>query len=174
MARANNTPQASLANIHPEKVQAIVSDLLQLHSLGKCETDEEVETRIEQYFELCRNTSIRPGIESLSTALHIERTTLWKWSQGIGCSARRAEAIRSAKSMIGSFLEQATMQGQINPVSGIFLSKNWLGYKDSFLFEQEVARPNTPTMTPEQIAATLEQIEKDIPIDPEYTTDQEH
>ena len=164
MARANNTPQAQLEKLPPEKVKMIVGDLLQLHSLGRCENDEEVETRISQYFELCRNTSIRPGIESLSSALHIDRVTLWKWSQGQGCSARRAEAVRSAKSMIYSFLEQAGMQGQINPIPFCFLSKNWMGYKDSYMFEEQAAKLNSPKMTPAEIQA---QIEADIPIDPE-------
>lgn len=168
MARANNTPQRSLEQLPPEKVQMIVTDLLQLHEMGKPETDGEVETRISQYFQLCRETSIRPGIESLSAALHIDRTCLWRWEQGQGCSQRRMEAVRAAKSLINSFIEQAMMSGQINPIPALFLAKNWMGYKDSYLFEQEAARPNKPLMTPEEIEMQLKRIEQDIPIDSDY------
>lgn len=161
--RANNTPQAKIEQIAPGKVQVIVTDLLQLHEMGKCETDEEVEMRIHQYFDLCRESSIRPGIESLSAALHIDRTTLWRWEQGQGCSQRRTEAIRGAKSLIGSFLEQAAMQGQLNPVNFIFLAKNWLGYRDSVTVEPVQPNANQYSgLTPDQIAARIEQ---DIPVD---------
>jgi hypothetical protein len=166
MARANNTPQRSLDEIPAHKVQVIVGDLLALHELGKPETDGEVENRISDYFNLCRQTTIRPGVESLSAALHIDRTTLWRWEQGEGCSRRRMEAVRAAKSMINSFVEQAMMSGQINPIPALFLAKNWMGYKDSYLFESQERQNANPyaSMTPEQIA---EQLRKDIPIDDE-------
>ena len=166
MKRADNTPQRSLQSIPAEKVQIIVTDLLQLHELGKCEDDAAVEERISQYFQLCRETSIRPGIESLSAALHVDRTTIWRWARGEGCSKRRSEAIASAKAMIASFVEQAMMSGQINPVTGIFLSKNWLGYSDTYVLEQgQQTAQLTPSRTPEEIAA---EIERDIPLDIGY------
>ena len=157
MARANNTPQRALAEIPPAKVQMLVTDLMQLHNMGKCETDGEVETRISQYFQLCRETSIRPGIESLSAALHIDRATLWRWEQGQGCSPRRTEAIRSAKSMIASYIEQASLQGLVNPVTAIFLSKNWLGYKDQIQYE-----PLRPDNRFESLSQ--EELQKRIPV----------
>ena len=131
--------------------------------MGACESDEEVEKRIEQYFELCRNTSIRPGVESLAAALHCDRSTIWRWEHGEGCTQRRSEAIRDAKSMISAFIEQASLQGALNPVTSIFLLKNWAGYRDQINIEQS-AQPLrlAPTMTPEEIAA---RIETDIPID---------
>jgi hypothetical protein len=164
MARANNVPQRSLEQIPPGKVQTIITDLLQLHEMGKPETDGEVEARISQYFQLCRETSIRPGIESLSAALHIDRTTLWRWEQGQGCSQRRMEAVRAAKSLINSFIEQAMMSGTINPIPALFLAKNWMGYKDSYLFEQQGQQDTQPYahLTPEEVR---QRIEQDIPID---------
>ena len=156
-----NLPIAALQNIEPSKVQTIVTDLMQLHEMGVCATDEETEDRIRSYFELCRNSSVRPGIESLATALHVSRITIWNWANGIGCSPRKADAIRAAKSMIAAFIEQASLSGQINPVTSIFFLKNWFSYKDSYMFEQE--RPYTPSaqLTPEQIARKIEQ---DIPL----------
>lgn len=44
--------------------------------MGRPQTDEEVANRINDYFEFCERSSIRPGIESLCMALHISRTTL--------------------------------------------------------------------------------------------------
>ena len=38
--------------------------------------------------------------------------------------------------MIDAFIEQCLLSGKINPASGIFIAKNWLGYKDSVSIEE--------------------------------------
>ncbi len=133
-------PQKNLENIEPATVQELVGSLGELYAKGKPETDEEVERRINQFFVLCQTSSIRPGIESLSLALGVSRQTLYKWSNGDGCSQRRQEAVKSGKRFIWAFIEQCNLSGKINPASGIFLLKNWLGYKDTLSFEE--ASPN--------------------------------
>lgn len=141
MAR-NNYPQAGLNEIDPGAVQQIVTSLKELHDLGKPETDEEVAKRIDDYFEFCQRSSIRPGIESLCMSLHISRTTLFRWNNGDNCSTHRQELIQSAKSFIGAFLEQAMLGGKISPPSGIFLMKNWLSYKDAISIEEAMPQDN--------------------------------
>lgn len=134
----NNYPQAGLDAIEPVAVQQIVSSLKELHDMGKPETDEETKQRIDDYFAFCERTSIRPGIESLCMALHISRTTLFRWNNGEDCTKYKQELIQSAKSFIGAFLEQAMLSGRISPPSGIFLMKNWLSYKDAISIEESV------------------------------------
>ena len=140
MAR-NNYPQAGLDEIEPEAVQQLVTSLKDLFDMGRPQTDAEVAKRIDAYFDFCQRSSIRPGIETLCMALHISRTTLFRWNNGENCSEYRQELIQSAKSFIGAFLEQA-MCGKISPPSGIFLMKNWLSYKDTISIEESV--PHAP------------------------------
>lgn len=137
----NNYPQAGIDDIDPAAVQHIVSSLKELHDKGRPQTDEELKQRIDEYFSFCERSSIRPGIESLCMALHISRTTLFRWSNGIDCSSYKQELIQSAKSFIGAFIEQAMLCGKISPPSGIFLMKNWLNYKDTISLEE--AMPQT-------------------------------
>lgn len=132
----NNYPQAGLDEIEPGTVQQIVTSLKELHDLGRPKTDDEVAKRIDDYFDFCQRSSIRPGIESLCMSLHISRTTLFRWNNGDDCSSYRQELIQSAKSFIGAFLEQAMLGGKISPPSGIFLMKNWLSYKDAISIEE--------------------------------------
>lgn len=139
----NNFPQMELDKIEPKEVQKIVSSLKELHDLGRPKTDVETEERINQYFELCERTSIRPGIESLCMALHISRTTLFRWNAGEDCSEYKQELVQSAKSFISAFLEQTLLSGKISPPSGIFLAKNWLGYKDSISIEENAPMDDT-------------------------------
>lgn len=160
--RGTSLAPTKIDAIEPSKAKIVICDLLQLHEMGKCNTDDEVEQRLKDYFELCRNTSLRPGVESMAAALHIDRVTLWRWEQGEGCSPRRTEAIRSAKSMIASYIEQASLQGLVNPVTAIFLSKNWLGYKDQVQYEHIRQNNQYQGMSPEEIEARLA---ADIPLD---------
>ena len=137
MARSNY-PQAGLEEIEPAAVQQIVTSLKELHDMGRPQTDEETKDRIDEYFSFCERSSIRPGIESLCMALHISRTTLFRWNNGEDCSEYKQELIQSAKSFIGAFLEQAMLGGKISPPSGIFLMKNWLNYKDNYSIEESM------------------------------------
>lgn len=132
----NNYPAASLNAIEPSTVAELVTSLKQLHEKGKPDTDDELERRINDYFLFCEQSAIRPGIESLCLALHISRTTLFRWSRGEDCGQRRQELVLSAKSFISAFIEQAMLSGKINPASGIFLMKNWLNYKDTVSLEE--------------------------------------
>lgn len=137
MAR-NNYPQAGLDEIEPGTVQQIVTSLKELHDKGRPKTDMEVEERIKAYFEFCQRSSIRPGVQTLCLSLHISRTTLFRWNNGDDCSPYRQELIQSAKAFIDAYLEQAILSGKINPPCGIFLAKNWLGYKDTISLEEAV------------------------------------
>lgn len=130
------SPQQTLETIEPSAIQEMVTNLKQLHDLGKPSTDEEVEERIEHYFQFCQQSGLRPGVESLAAALHISRQTLFYWSNGTNCSERRKEAIQAARSLISAFLEQCVMSGKISPPSGIFLMKNWCSYKDTISLEE--------------------------------------
>lgn len=139
MAR-NNYPSNALEDIEPSTVQEIVTSLRQLHEMGQPRTDSEVEDRIDQFFLLCERSTLRPGIESLASALHVSRTTLFNWANGIGCSPERERLIQSAKGFIAAFIEQAMLGGKISPPSGIFMMKNWLGYKDSISIEESIPK----------------------------------
>ena len=140
---AGKAPQQRLDDMAPAKVQAITRSLRELYGQGRPKTNEEVQQRVNKYFEFCENSSIRPGIESLCCALHITRQTLYRWSNGIDCDKERQEIVGGAKSFISAFLEQASLSGQVNPPVGIFLMKNWLGYKDTLSIEQSMdMKPN--------------------------------
>lgn len=139
---ARGYPQEQLDCVEPSAVQEIVSSLKQLHDRGKPQNDEEVRQRLDDYFRLCEQSSIRPGIESACLALAISRQTFFRWSRGEGCGPRRQEIVQSAKSFIAAFIEQAMLGGKISPPSGIFLMKNWLGYKDQLSIEENILPDN--------------------------------
>ncbi len=164
-------PQSQLDNMEPSKTQEIVTSLMQLHEMGRPKTDEEVERRIDDYFRFCQVSSIRPGVESLCLSLSVSRQTLFRWANGEDCSKERQEMVRAAKAFIASFIEQALLSGKISPPSGIFLAKNWLGYKDTISLEESIPKQENKLQgrTPEQIAAEygMAYIEDEVPELPE-------
>lgn len=142
----DNLPHSQLKRAttqDPETVKDIILSLQDLNAKGKPETDTELNERIEQYFNFCGQSSIKPGVESLCLALHISRTTFFRWSHGEDCSKKRMEIIQQAHACINAFMEQALLNGKINPVSAIFLMKNVAGYKDAISFEQSTPRTGT-------------------------------
>ena len=134
--RQSNYPPAQINNIPAEKAKAITNDVLHFKDASKPETDIEKVRRIDEFFEYCAESGMRPGIESLCLALKINRSTLLRWSRGEGASDYLRDAVCEAKATIGGFLEQASMRGNVNPATGIFLAKNWLGYKDNLGIEE--------------------------------------
>lgn len=131
MGQKNNYPTAALSSLPKEYTKEVIGSLMELYQRGKPKTDEEVEKRLDEFFELCDKSSVRPGIESMRLALSISRQTLLNWERGEGCSPERQESIVRAKSFVVAFLEQLMLNNKIFPGSGIFFLKNWANYKDN-------------------------------------------
>lgn len=124
-------PQSAMDEVPQDKKRMIVNSLNDLINMGKCETNTALRERIGAYFDLCAEGNLRPGMSTLRLAIGVSRTTLYDWSMGRFCDPERAEIIRRAKDMIESYVEQAFLQGQINPVSGIFMLKTYFGYNET-------------------------------------------
>lgn len=145
-------------DITPQDIADTVLQLDRLRKLPRPKSDDEVLERVDYYFQACAENRIRPGIETLALALGVSRVTIFNWSQGIKCSDRRREIIEHAKMLVAAYVEQASLSGKLNPVTAIFLQKNWFGYRDSQTLE--LSRPSdallTAEQTPEEIAAAIE------------------
>ena len=155
-------PQAALNDLPREYVSETVNSLAELHSKGRVQTDQECKERIQQYFEFCGKSGLRPGVEGLCLSLGITRQTLSRWMRCEDCTQERQILMQSAKQYIAAFLEQILVSGKGSTVGAIFACKNWLGYRDSIILEEAPPKQTLARMTPEEISR---QIEQDIPID---------
>lgn len=142
-------------------VRQINAELLELYQMPRPVTDEEVEQRIDAYFDACLHGALRPGIESICTALQITRTTFFNWRHGCGCSRERQTIIERAHQFIISFIEQAALSGKLNPVTSIFILKNWANYKNELSLDEPEALTKLNVLeSPAQIMARREPPEK--------------
>jgi len=129
----------------------------QEHGITKDSTPEDLRQGIGEYFLYCMENEIKPGIENLSLWLGVSRAIFLQWYKGIRRTEFQEVALQ-AKQTMAAYMEYMFQKGEINPVSGIFLLKNWYGYKDTVTNEVEV-KPSQfgETMTNEEIAGLIEE-----------------
>jgi len=95
---------------------------------------EQVKQRIYDFFRISKEHDFKPAIATLALAFGCNRITFFNWITGKYDVIKNREclnAIKSAYDVINSQYEIYMNTGKINPVAGIFLMKNNMGYKDT-------------------------------------------
>lgn len=136
--KGSNYPAGQLGALSGKEVAAVVDNVRTVSAFsmnGKPKDIEELKERIGKYFQYCSEKEMRPGIEGISLALGVSRSTFWSWCKGVSCSPEWARVCGVARQCISAFIEQAGMSGLISPVVQIWLQKNHDGYKDNTTVE---------------------------------------
>lgn len=97
---------------------------------------QELSARIDQYFKLCEELDLVPGLEALCAAIGTSRQSYHRWCRNEYCSQEWAEICRTAKQIIIAATEIATAEGTISAPCGIFSLKNFAGWHDARSLEQ--------------------------------------
>jgi hypothetical protein len=93
------------------------------------------------YFKHCAENDRKPQIVGMCNWLGISRNTLNTWQNGEYRSGTHSDIIKKACAFIEEMWADYMLNGKVNPASGIFLAKNWYGYKD---VADVVVTPNNP------------------------------
>ena len=110
---------------------------------------EEMKQRVNDYFSICSDDDMKPSIASLALSFGISRTTLFYWITGKVGTIQNAESLNTLKrayDTINSYYEHLMNNGRINPVAGIFLLKNNMGYKDTTEYIVTAEASQDPTI----------------------------
>lgn len=94
----------------------------------------DIEQRIDDYFKICAKNKMKPTCAGFALAFKTDRITMRKWVTGIESKWMPPEirnTLRFAYNSINAQMEDYMMNGKINPVAGIFLMKNNMGYTDT-------------------------------------------
>lgn len=128
--------------LEPDKTARLEMVRQQLFAMPKFQlktaTLEEVQKRLDTYFNICVVNNTRPVLTGIAFCLGVDRRTLYSINRGgdsrgqmpYGLSEDIAAAIRQACAVLEMQMETYLVQGQVNPASGIFLAKNHWGYRD--------------------------------------------
>ena len=99
----------------------------------------QVKDRIDWYFEHCAENEMKPTVKGFCNALKIDKSTIFRWKQGIHREDTHQQIILDAYAILEELWEDYMQNGKINPVSGIFLGKNNFDYSDK---QEYVVTPN--------------------------------
>lgn len=92
---------------------------------------EEVAQRITDYFQLCADYDMKPGMAGLASAFGYDRRSLWEYINGKQAKNKDvSDTLKKASQSLDLIMESYMQNGKINPISGIFLMKNNLNYSD--------------------------------------------
>jgi len=116
-----------------EEVSQLMGNVVKFYELGKLappKTDDEVEQRIDAYFQYIIRTGEKPSMEKLALALGVTRRTVEYWKNGEIGSARRQSLICYAIEALAAMDAELVNNNKIPQVTYIFRSKNFFGMKD--------------------------------------------
>jgi len=142
--RGSTCLQNSPFTLAPEAAAAALANVMHWKKYGKehpVKTNQDIEERIEYYFDECITGQNRPTVEGLALALGYTRASVWNWKCGIKCDAERQRIIQSAYDAIATFDANMAINNQMNPVMYIYRSKNFYDMHDQ---SEIVVTPNNP------------------------------
>lgn len=126
-----------------------------------------VQQRVTDYFMLCNADDMKPTVTGMALAFGVDRKTIWRWVNGIEAGHLTAESrntLKKAYSILEAQMENYMQYGKINPVSGIFLMKNNMGYEDK---TEMVITPKSPIGEADDTQALAERYVDVIDVTPE-------
>lgn len=124
---------------------------------------EQLRTRVAEYFQLCADHDMKPGVAAVGLAIGMDRRRLWEIRNGIkniSIPQECKDIIISVYDSLEVLWEGYMSSGKINPVSGIFLAKNNFGYQDK---QEYVLTPNQMSQNtdPRVIEAKYDELPED-------------
>ena len=106
---------------------------------------KQVSNRLNEYFSLCAEHDMKPGVAALALAIGLDRRRLWEINNDVAgrnltVPEESKKIIKMAYNSLEVLWESYSTSGKINPVTAIFLGKNNFGYQDK---QEYVVTPNT-------------------------------
>lgn len=103
--------------------------------------EKQVEKRIQEYFAYCAENDRKPNMVGIANWLGVNRDTLNSWKRGEYRTSTHSVIMQKVAGTLEEMWVDYMQNGKLNPASGIFLGKNFFGYKD---VQDVVVTPNNP------------------------------
>ena len=131
----SNFPNAKVAIASEEDrvlVGKLLTEVLVEHKKEKVKSDEELATRINDYFKHCATTGQVPTVEEMAMCTGYSISTVWDWEVGRnkGFSSDTSEIIKKAKDVLKTFDAKLVISGKLNFLAYCFRAKNYYGMVD--------------------------------------------
>lgn len=103
---------------------------------------EQLQNRVFEYFQLCADHDMKPGVAAVGLAIGLDRRRMWEirsGSKNVAIPQECKDIIINVYDSLEALWESYMINGKINPASGIFLGKNNFGYQDT---QEYIVTPN--------------------------------
>ena len=116
-----------------EEIAAQVARVLAqpAHTFRNDVSDEEMETRVEDFFRWCVDTGTGPTMERFALAIGTTRETIRRWRNGIGCSDERKFLMQQAVETMAAYDADMVLKNKMPVVPYIFRGKNYYDMEDN-------------------------------------------
>jgi len=123
-------------------------DLIALAPIDcKIERAEIISKRCFDYFETCMRNDMKPSVAGFALCLGVTRPTLLDYINGVTpIPKENREVLQRFYGVLNALIEDYIQNGKVNPVAGLFLTKNNFGYKDTqeFIVNNTLQEETTP------------------------------
>ena len=103
---------------------------------------EQLQNRVVEYFRLCADHDMKPGIAAVGLAIGLDRRRMWEIRSGtknVAIPQECKDIIINVYDSLEALWESYMINGKVNPAAGIFLGKNHFGYTDT---QEYIVTPN--------------------------------
>ena len=140
--------EAMIPHCEPGEISKMLKQAMTISHWPKIDTNDETQMaeRVDLYHSFCIENDIKPDMVGMALAIGVDRSTLWRWENGVESNKPQAvrNVIKKGREINELMLSQMMQNGKVNPVVGIFFLKNSHGYKDQ---QDVVITPNNPLDT---------------------------
>ena len=117
---------------------------------------QAVKDRIVEYLNFCMDKDIAPSVAGCCSWIGISTRTLEFWRNGQRATPEHQKIAIAYYTLLESIWAEDMHNGNINPVSGIFIGKVFFGYKESQ--EIVISRNEEPTLSTEELIAEAKRL----------------
>lgn len=128
---------------------------------------EQLQNDMSEYFSVCDKYGVMPTISNLALWLNVNPDTLYEHRNNP--NSPFSEIIKNTFNYLHSIMQDGTLAGEINPVTYIFLSKNYYGMRDDKNIQVTATGNQSPVNNQETMSAIQKQLEEENTINAEYT-----
>lgn len=120
---------------------------------------EDLQKEMSEYFDLCKVTSTMPTVTSLALWLGVNRDTIYEHANNP--NSPFSDSMKKTLTYMHSAMENGTLSGDINPVTYIFLAKNYFGMRDDKNINIAPATNDQTVNNQETMSALQKQLEQE-------------
>lgn len=120
---------------------------------------EDLEKELSDYFDTCNEYDVMPTVTNLALWLGVNKDTIYEHANNP--MSPYSDLIKNVLNYLHDKMQSGTLSGDINPVTYIFLSKNYYGMRDDKNIQVSATNDSSAPNAQETANALRKQLEEE-------------